>query len=260
MKICILHNSSPGGARRLVDEVALRLVETDDVTVCTWGDEPTTAPPDVESLWCPAPPLRLPPPLHPFGDLARSYLGSARAAREVNRRRFDVALVLACRWGQAPEGLRHLRIPHLYFAQEGRRRTMETGYRSAAKETDWRRLPRYVGTELYDAIGSYLDRRAITASAAVVTNSDHTSSQLASAYGVVARTVELGVDLSRFRPAAVGRRDRRVLLVGALDPTKGGELAIRSLARISSSLRPSLRLISNRGDAAYGDRLDSGSG
>lgn len=255
LRIAILHNSSPGGARRLVDEIAIQLSKTDRVTIVTWGDTPLPAPPGVEGLWCPGPPLRLPPPLHPFGDLARSYLGSTRAARAVDESAFDVALVLACQWSQAPEALRRLRTPHLYFAQEGRRRTLEPGYRpSVHSRGRWEALWR-LGRCAYDALGSFLDNRAIAAARVVATNSHFSAQQLAAGYGITPKVIELGVDVIRFHPQRGLRKVPVALLVGALDPTKGAGLAVESLARVSNEYRPALRVIWNRGDEDYGDSL-----
>lgn len=255
MRVCILHNSSPGGAQRLVYEVATRLARTDEVTVCTWGDAPEPALPGVGSVWCPGPPVHLRPPLHPLGDLVRSFWGSSRAARAVDAGEFDVALVFACQWAQAPEALRRLRTPSLYFAQEGRRRSIEIDYRPRTERTGLAGAFWSVGRRAYDAAGSRLDRRAITSAPAVAANSPFTAGQLAAAYGISARVVELGVDVSQFRPGPAASRRAVALLVGALDPTKRGELAVRSLALVPPEHRPALRLIANRGDESYGAKL-----
>lgn len=255
LRIAILHNSSPGGARRLVDEIATQFSKTDVVTIVTWGDTPLPAPPGVKALHCPGPPIRLPPPLHPFGDLARSFFGSSRAARAVNESDFDVALVLACQWNQAPEALHRLRTPHLYFAQEGRRRTLEPGYRPSVRNRGhWEKLW-HLGRRAYDALGSFLDSRAISAAQNVVTNSAFSAQQLAAGYGLSPKVIELGVDVTRFQPQTGRQRLPVALLVGALDPTKGAEIAIESLAGVPNEYRPTLRLIWNRGDQEYGERL-----
>lgn len=255
LRIAILHNSSPGGARRLVDEIAVQLSKTDRVTIVTWGDEPVPTPPGVEGFWCPGPPIHLPPPLHPFGDLARSFIGSSRAARTVDKDAFDVALVLACQWAQAPEALRRLRTPHLYFAQEGRRRTLEPGYRPSVRSRGrWEWLWR-LGRHVYDALGSLLDNRAVAGAQVVATNSHFSAQQLAAGYGISPKVIELGVDVTRFHPKKGLPKVPVALLVGALDPTKGADLAVESLARVPNEYRPALRLIWNRGDTDYGDRL-----
>lgn len=255
MKICVLHNSTPGGAERLVAEVARRLAKTDEVSVCTWGDEPGQLLPEAGRIWEPGPRVHLPSPIHPFGNLVRSYIGSARAARTIDSLGFDAALVLACQWGQAPEALRRLRTPHVYFAQEGRRRNLEPGYLPTQARRGWQRGVWAVGRTAYDAVGSRLDRRAITAAQAVATNSSFTANELARAYGIAAPVIELGVDTEKFRPGPARRRPPYALLVGGLDPTKGGHLAIESLAQLGHQLRPELRVVANRGDPSYAQFL-----
>ena len=226
------------------------------MTTFTWGDTPEVSPAGVEAQWCPGPAIHLPPPFHPYANLMRSYFGSARAARAVDDSGFDVALVLACQWAQAPEALRRLRTPHLYFAQEGRRRSLEAGYLSPAARAGWQRAPWSVGRWWYDAVGGRLDRLAITSAEAVAANSEFTACKAGRGLRHLGRghrawcrcpadSVRVAADPNL--PIA--------LLVGALDPSKGGELAVRSLARVPKAHRPALHLIANRGEQAYGTML-----
>lgn len=257
MRICILHNSGPGGAARLVNELAERLASTDDVEICTWASTPPLPPPMVLARWCPAPAWRLPLSLHPFSDLARSFIGSARAATDVDHAAFDAVLVLACQWSQAPEALVRLRTPNLYFAQETRRRTAEPGYLPTLGRSGWSRPFWLVGRRAYDAIGRRLDRRALLAARQVVTNSNASAQCILHEYGRSVEVVELGVATERFTPRSDGTaRDGRIaLLVGALDPTKGACLAVEALALVDRNRRPALHLIANRGDSAFGQKI-----
>lgn len=255
MRICILHNSSPGGALRLVNELATRFARTDDVAICTWGLKPPDPPTGVERLWVGGRRIALPPPFHPFGDLARSFVWSWRAAGAVDEAGFDVALVLACQWAQAPQALGRLQTPHLYFAQEVRRRSHEQGYLPALGRSGWRRPIWWTGRQAYDLVGGYLDNRAVAAAEHVVTNSSFTAACIDRAYSRQADVVPLGVDAGLFRPAIGGAGRRTALLVGALDPTKGAELAVRALARVPDRFRPPLHLVANRGDQSFGRHL-----
>ena len=81
LRICILHNTGPGGALRMIGEVAQRLGRTDEVTVITWNDVADPPLDGVTQLHRPVRTLHLPPPFHPFGQLLRSWIGSvARGA------------------------------------------------------------------------------------------------------------------------------------------------------------------------------------
>ncbi|MGH9305516.1 MAG: glycosyltransferase family 4 protein [Acidimicrobiales bacterium] len=255
MRLCILHNSGPGGAARLVNQIALGLAATDDVTVCTWGDTPVSTPPGVCAMWCRPPRIHLPAPFHPFANLVRSYLGSLGAAKRVDAGAFDVALVLACQWGQAPQALRRLRTPHIYFAQEGRRRTTESNYLPVASSARADHMIRSMGRLIYDGLGARLDRQAMRSASTIVANSAFTAHRLAQAYGVSAQVIELGVAVDQFRPGGHRSDKPGALVVGALDPTKGHELAVESLARLPMINRPTLRIVFNRGDESFGAHL-----
>jgi glycosyltransferase involved in cell wall biosynthesis len=168
-----------------------------------------------------------------------------------NDGRFDVVLAYACQWTQAPEVLRHLRIPAVYFAQEGRRRSTERGYNPSARERSTSaRLLWSVGSRVYDFAGRALDRRAMRSGLPVLTNSEWSARNLLSAYGVQADVVLAGVDVDRFTPDGSLPR-RGVLFVGALDPTKGADLVVDALALVPAERRPALTLVFNRANDAF---------
>lgn len=257
LSICIAHNCGPGGALRFVEETARRLAANDDVVVCTWGPEPDPQLDGVEQLWIPAPSVPSPAPLRPFADLARSVVGSTRAAKVIDRSGFDAVLMNACRWAQAPAGLRSIRTPTVYVAHEGRRRSAERGYRpSGIERTGWRRRVWAAGTALYDGAGGALDRRAMRAEVTFATSSRWTAQNLHAAYGIDPSVVEPGVDTALFRPPPARAVRRDVLVVGALDPTKRPDLAIAAVARLPREQRPDVRLVYNRFSPAYAERLD----
>ena len=196
----------------MIGEVAQRLGRTDEVTVITWNDVADPPLDGVTQLHRPVRTLHLPPPFHPFGQLLRSWIGSVRAARLANRGGFDVAYVSACQWVQAPEALRRLSIPTLYFAHEGRRRSVEQGYTTRGERRGVG-VVRRLGTRLFDLIGSWMDRRAMRGPFRLVANSEHSARQFKAAYAREAEVVTLGVDGERFRPDPEGateqRRERR---------------------------------------------------
>jgi glycosyltransferase involved in cell wall biosynthesis len=234
----------------MIGEVAQRLGRTDDVTVITWNDVADPLLDDVMQIHRPVRAVHLPPPFHPFGQLLRSWIGSVRAARFANRERFDVAYVSACQWVQAPEALRRLSMPTLYFAHEGRRRSVEPGYTTRGERRAVGALRR-LGTRLFDAIGSRMDRRAMRGPFRLVANSEHSARQFEEAYSRSAEVVTLGVDGARFRPDAQVVRQNRVVSVGAIEPMKNQLLAVEALGRTARDARPQLRLVANRVNDDY---------
>jgi glycosyltransferase involved in cell wall biosynthesis len=235
----------------MIGEVAQRLGRTDDVTVITWNDVADPPLDGVMQVHSPVRAFHLPPPMHPFGQLLRSWIGSVRAARVANREAFDVAYVSACQWVQAPEGLRRLSIPTLYFAHEGRRRSIEQGYITHDVRGAVAGRVRRLGTWLFELIASWMDGRAMGGSFRLVTNSEHGARRLEMAYARRAAVVTLGVDGERFRPDARIPRGDALVSVGAIEPMKNQLLAVEALGRIERDLRPQLRLIANRVNDDY---------
>jgi glycosyltransferase involved in cell wall biosynthesis len=244
VKICVVHNTGPGGALRMIGEIAQRWALGDDVTVVTWNDDPDPPMRGVRQVHLPVRRGRLRPPLHPFGRLYRSWVGSVRAARWVDAEGFDVVYASACQWVQAHEGLRRLHTPTLYFAQEGRRRSVEPGY--VARATDRRSIVRRAGTAAFERIASAMDRRAMRGRFELATNSAHSARQLTRSYGREPYVVELGLDAAVFHADRSRERTDRVVAVGAIDPMKNQMLAIDALGLLPQERRPRLCLVANR--------------
>lgn len=235
-------------------EVVTRMARQEDVTVCTWGEAPPTQIEGAEVVWITGRRIGLPPPLHPLGDLARSFVWSSKAARWVDAHGFDVALVFGCQWAQSPEALRRLRTPALYFAQEGRRRSLERGYLPVAPRSGWQRPLWRAGRAAYDFVGGNLDRRAMSGAASVAANSSFSASEIERGYGRTPVVIPLGVDAEAFESVVDAPR-AHLLLVGAFDPTKGLDLACRALELVPERLRPQLHVVANRGDLEYARRV-----
>jgi glycosyltransferase involved in cell wall biosynthesis len=73
-------------------------------------------------------------------------------------------------------------------------------------------------------------------------------------YGIFAHIGYLGVDCEHFRPASSGRRDF-VMTVGALNPKKGFDFLIRSLAVLPEKVRPRLIIVCNHSDSREKDYI-----
>lgn len=257
LSIAIVHNNPPGGGLRFIEATARALGEDQTVTVWSWGPEPDPPVDGVEQRWLPAPRIALPPPLHPFTDLVRSVVGSIRVARAIDVSGHDAAVVYACRWGQAPIGLRKLRTPAIYFAHEARRRSTEPGYRpSGVERSGWRRAAWALGRRLYDGVAGALDRHAMHSSTTFATSSRWMVEELRATYRIEPIVVEPGVDTDRFRLAPGEPTRKDVLFVGALDPTKRADLAVRALACLPADRRPALRVVYNRRSRDFVARLD----
>src|SRR5262249_53984853 len=79
----------------------------------------------------------------------------------------------------------------------------------------------------------------------VLVNSKYMQDTTARIYNIRPLLSYLGVDTEIFRPLVGSARQNFVLSVGAIQPHKGFDFLIKSLARIPQHQRPSLRLVGN---------------
>jgi glycosyltransferase involved in cell wall biosynthesis len=222
VKVALVHNMTPGGARRTVAE-QLPHFTFEVVEVCLEASAPVTSEPVVVPFGERAPGvpsvLRVPLRYADMVSLARAWRVAAERVIEA-----DVDLVVAhpCQYLQAPPPLR-LRLPSVYFCHEPRR----VDYEPAAAKSR-----RAVTRGIYGALYRWQrssDRTAVASASALTTNSRYTARAIAQAYGRSATTIPLGVPDS-FRPAASSQRPSHILSVGSLIPSKGHDLAIESAA------------------------------
>ena len=222
MRVAVIHNLPPGGARRrLAGQIPALGGEVFEL--CLGTAAPVTSDATVISYAPHA--LRVPPAVRPalrYGDLVRLSLAWRRVARELERLRPDVVFANPCRYSQAPAALARSPAPSLYFCDEPRR----VDYESAARATlnpATRRL--YAPLR---AAERRLDRRGVAAASALVTNSRFTAAAIAEAYGRRAEVVPLGVP-ERFRPTG-NPPGEHLLSVGALIAGKGHDLVVGAAA------------------------------
>src|SRR4029453_11299306 len=115
-------------------------------------------------------------------------------------------------------------IPRPYY--------QSTGFRTRLDQLD-------PGVRLHHEVLRGLDRRNPRSGAEVFTNSDFTRSAIHRLFGLSAFVNYPGVDLDVFRPVDLGTGGF-VLSVGALQPSKGFDFLVRSLATIQAADRPPL--------------------
>jgi glycosyltransferase involved in cell wall biosynthesis len=247
MRIAIVHNLPPGGARRVLLEHA-RHLDDDLVEFCLTTAAPVTAAAHRVPYEPSAPRVR--PALRPalrYADLVRllrAWRGLARQLRDEPR--FDVVLAHPCQFLQGPPALRWVAPPAVYFCHEPRR----VDYEPAAMRTRSRRT-RHLYAPLHRAERAN-DRAAVRAAARIVTNSTFTARRIQDAYGREADPLPLGVP-DGFQTAAEPVAARHLLSVGALLPTKGHDLVVEAAARCRR--RWPVVIVAPRADGAEERRL-----
>ena len=143
-------------------------------------------------------------------------------ARRINNGGYDVALIHADKYTQAPFLIRFLKIPTLYFCQEYLRIVHEKHLRFNEPVIFWKRWYEN-GTRL---IRKYIDKSNLLAADLVLVNSKFTKRNIRKAYGVDSIVCYLGVDTKVFKQV-VGRIKNQVVFLGGKNLLKGYPLAKR---------------------------------
>ena len=268
MKLAVYHNLPSGGARRAFQEVCSRLAvkHTLDVFTPATSDETFLSSAEFANKVTALPlgprrPVRMGLYLNDFRrllDLRDLDAVCRQVAEVINAGDYDVALIDACRFTQAPSVLRYLSLPSVYYCHEPPRRFIHKEARpSAAPLTPYERARswwHWPAGKIYDRITSKLDAGNAAAATVILTNSQHTRATIGQYYGLDARLAYLGVDSDRFHPtASVGDY---VLSVGTFEAHKGFDFLVRAMARCPNP-RPRLVLVGNEDSARVTVQLHS---
>lgn len=247
MRIAVVHNLVPGGARRRLTAHIERL-SGEVIEICPETAAAITADPTVIPLRPVAPRVSrlLRPPLR-FLDQAVLELGWRRATDAIRVARPDVLYLNPCQFLQAPPVLRAEVPPAVYFCDEPRLHHAEPEVREARNaRTTWLYTPIY-------ARACQLDRATTARASRVATNSRYTAAEIERVYGRQATVVALGVSEAFRRHAPIASEGRFLLSVGSLIPTKGHDLVLRAAAVAKG--RPRVVVVASREGAGEDVRL-----
>lgn len=225
MRIAVVHNLPPGGMKRAMREQVKRLSKKHRLDIFTLEKTsyryPQHFPKSVISI---------------YKDLPKVYKA---LADEINRSKYDVALVYPCFLTQAPFILKYLRIPSLYFCPEPKREFYEKIKRVTNFWTYWISYPFRIPLK-------YIDKMNAKKATKILTMSKYSKRIIEGAYGVEIEINYLGVDTEVFKPL-ITSKENMVLSVGELSLHKGDDFIIKSIAAIPKELRPKLVLIGHGG-------------
>lgn len=170
-----------------------------------------------------------------------------RIAADIDRGGYDAAFLHPCRVTQTPALLWMLRTPTAYYMQEPRRISYEHGLKPHVELTGPLSAARKARRTVVERQIRLVDERAAQAADLILANSHYSIESIYRAYGRDAVFCPLGADGDLFRIPAGGRRENRILSVGALVPHKGHDLVVRSAAAVPRSRRPRVTVVFNRG-------------
>jgi glycosyltransferase involved in cell wall biosynthesis len=181
-----------------------------------------------------------------MANIARLNWLARRTARQIDSDGYDVVLAHPCQFAQAPLPLRWLRSPSLYYCQELPRLLYEPSIgRPYSNHSLLQRAMNRLDPLPAICLAYYraVDRAAARQASHIAVNSMFTAANVRRTYGTAATVCYLGVDSGQFKPGC--SRERVVLSVGSLTPTKGFDFVIEAVATMPPDRRPPLVLISN---------------
>jgi glycosyltransferase involved in cell wall biosynthesis len=262
VRIAIYHNLPSGGGKRALYELTRHFTEghiLDIYTLSTSDHEFCDLRPYSHSYQV-FPFTPFPLANSPFGrlnqgiravDLLRLRRIQRSIAQKIDRINYDVVFVHHCRFGQSPSLLKFLKTPSVYYCQEPPRLLYEppvprpyTEFSRVQRLGNW--FDPFPG--IYRRTLARLDCQNMRAATRVLVNSHYSRETLYRTYGIFAQVAYLGVDTEKFHPLGLPR-ENFVLSVGALNPHKGFDFLIESLAFLETAQRPQLVIVSNFQDA-----------
>ncbi len=258
LRIALFHDLPSGGAKRVVNDQVSRLSQHYYIDLFTTSQADQTFA-DIRPFLGrvvvePFAPGRV--LSSPFGRLNKG-IGTAdirryrsvmrRLAAEINEGRYDVALVHPSQLTTSPPLLRFLKVPSVYCRQDMVRTLQDPPIpRPYDRRTGWReRIDRLDPLLLaYRRLLVSEDLSSMRAATRTLTSSYFMRESIYRVYGYAPQVCYPGVDAQVFRPLGIAR-ERFVLSVGSLQPSKGFDFLIESLARIEEAQRPPLVIVSN---------------
>lgn len=268
MRIAIYHNLPSGGAKRALFEWVKRLAPCHALDLYSLDES--------EHAYCDLRPFVIHHEFFPFAKHALfdsplgrlnqmqrwrdlrdiEQLGKAVADR-INGEPYDVVFANPCQYTLIPTLLKFVTIPTVYYLHEPFGPSFGRWFdRPYLKQPPWRQavqrfdpLPRLYTNKLQS-----LRKESVLHTHLLLANSCFTQTEIQQAYGVTAPICRYGVNLADFYPMPEVVKGSHVLSVGALEPRKGFDFLIESLATIPPSERPPLHLACNavdRNEEAY---------
>lgn len=248
-KIAIYHNLPPGGGLKTIEEFSKRLALKYILDLYTMnGQEPIQNNYFREkyvykfeklSAITGGPLLRLEEDYNLFIRLSNLQ---RKIAEDINKRRYDLAILSHDMYIQTPFLSQYLKCKTLYYCQEPWRIYYEYGLNPLSQKTN---SVKKTLLTLSDYRRKLADRNNARSMDRILVNSYSSMESVYRAYGVYGSVCHLGVDLHIFKPLGISK-ENYVYSVGNLAIHKGHEFTIDSLSLLKTKDRPKL-LISSGG-------------
>lgn len=176
--------------------------------------------------------------LHDFNTFVRLKKMHKQIAKDINKRKYDIALIHTDTLTQAPFVLRSLTTKNVYFCLEPLRMVHEYSLRT----------PENLGflNRFYEFLNKSI-RKKIDATNALAANHVTAISLFAREYMILAydlypKISYLGVDTNVFKPMSI-RKKNQVLFIGQKLSLNGYDYAVQAINLIPKKIRPELKVI-----------------
>lgn len=257
MKIAVFHNLPPGGAKRTIYEEVKHLSKKHEVYLYEYSstnEQYKNLTSFVKRIFkfnfeirsnLPGFLARL---QKDFQNFIKLPLVHFKIARQINSGGYDVVLVHADKYTQAPFLLSFLKVPSLYFCQEYLRIAYEKELmfnESVMFLKKW-----YEG--LTRRLRKYIDKKNAQAADVILANSRFTQDNIKKAWGLDSKVCHLGVDVKVFRPIH-DRKINQALFIGEKSKINGYDLVLRVLQLIDKKIRPEIKVLGGRSNKIMKD-------
>ena len=193
---------------------------------------------------------------HKFRNLSRLKALSKEIASAIDEGGYDLVFLHHCSMTQAPYVLRYLKTPSVFYSGDPPRGLYEApisrSYERATRplllklREMWYWPASVIEGRIYNRIVKRIYEKNMAFVDVLMANSYYSLETFRKLHGITSRVVYPGIDTNEFRTLGIEKRNI-VLSVGGIEPIKGHDFVIESLACIDKEVRPELHIIGNRG-------------
>jgi glycosyltransferase involved in cell wall biosynthesis len=265
LKVAVYHNIPAGGAKRalfnFVKELRKRGHDVDFYGLGMFEEEPFSLIPFANNIYTDnVKRYHSLENLRPY--FAMTYINLFKSLRYLNilnkqskniavhidGRGYDILFIHNCMYTQAPFILRHLKTLRVYYCHEPLRRVYEPIVDRKEEGLPLNKKLRMLLCKPVQLIRNRMlkkiDRENLLSASAVFSNSNYCRESIYRAYGVLATVSSPGVDVEKFRPMGLAKKNY-VLSIGVIDYLKQHDFVINSLALVDKNIRPGLIIVGN---------------
>lgn len=245
MRIAIFHELPPGGARRAINEYARQLKKNHLVDLFFVDDYKST---NENRLYSNVFFYKFIPKTWHGNDwrvrlykdtieLIKLYKLNRRIARAIDNKKYDICVVSASKFIEAPFIMRFLKTPFIYYCHDPNYRIIYDPLLAISK--DLSRI-RYLYEKLNRFIRKILDRQNIKYANLCIVPSKFIGNLFSNTYNKEVKVIYYGVDYSFFKPKDV-LKDIDIFYIGSHHPIDGYSLVKESVKQMK--VKPKVRTI-----------------